>query len=282
MSYQLFEEQDYTSKYRQHRPGYPKQLFEYIINYYFNGKRTNEQIPLALDVGCGNGQATIELSTFCDRVIGIDISANQIARAILKDNIEYRCQKAEDLNFLPLDSVDLITIATALHWLDIEPFIEQVQRVLKPNTGVFAVWTYALGTLDNPIADAVYHEFNQVTLFPYWNSKRWLADDYYQSLLPLLPYKSTLVEYTIDKRIETTLGKFLGFIQTLSGLQTYRKQEGEQALHDLLERLREKLIECYAKTPNRQANDESVDMNSIKMTVSSPIRLYLMRKSLTK
>ncbi|CAF1394191.1 unnamed protein product [Adineta ricciae] len=282
MSYQLFEEQDYTSKYRQHRPGYPKQLFEYIINYYFDGKRTNEQIPLALDVGCGNGQATIELSTFCDRVIGIDVSANQIARAIPKDNIEYRCQKGEDLNFFPLDSVDLITIATALHWLDIEPFVEQVQRVLKPNTGVFAVWTYALGTLDNPIADAVYHEFNQVTLFPYWNSKRWLADDYYQSLLPLLPYKSTLVEHTIDKRTETTLGQFLGFIQTLSGLQTYRKQEGEQALHDLLERLREKLIECYVKTPNRQANDESVDVNSIKMTVSSPIRLYLMRKSSKK
>ena len=215
-------------------------------------------------------------------MIGIDASASQIARAIPKDNVEYRCQKAEDLSFLPLNSVDLITIATALHWLDIEPFIEQVQRVLKPNTGVFAVWTYALGTLDNPIADAVYHEFNQVTLFPYWNSKRWLADDYYQSLLPLLPYKSTLVEHTIDKRTETTLGQFLGFIQTLSGLQTYRKQEGEQALHDLLERLREKLIECYAKNSNRQANDESVDVNSIKMTVSSPIRLYLMRKSSTK
>ncbi|UJR08507.1 hypothetical protein I4U23_012773 [Adineta vaga] len=279
MSHQLFEEQDHTSKYRLHRPGYPRQLFEYIINYYFHGKQINEQIPLALDVGCGNGQATIELSTFCDRVIGIDVSANQIAHAISKDNIEYRCQKAEDLTFLQSDSVDLITIATTLHWLDIESFVEQVQRVLKPNTGVLAVWTYALGTLDNPTADAVYHEFNQVTLFPYWNSKRWLADDYYQSLLPLLPYKSTLVEYTIEKRIETTIGQFLGFIQTLSGLQTYRKEEGEQALHDLLERLRNKLAVCYIKTSDRRTNDENFDMNSIKMTVSSPIRLYLMRKS---
>lgn len=216
---------------------------------------------------------------FCDRVIGIDVSANQIARAIPKDNIEYRCQKAEDLTFLPSDSVDLITIATALHWLDIEPFVEQVQRVLKPNTGVFAVWTYALGTLDNPSADAVYHEFIHVTLFPYWNSKRWLADDYYQSLLPLLPYKSTLVDYTIEKRLETTIGQFLGFIQTLSGLQTYRKQEGEQAFHDLLERLRDRLIECYAKPADRRIDNDKFDINSLKMIVSSPIRLYLMRKS---
>jgi tRNA G46 methylase TrmB len=63
MSHQLFEEEEYTNKYRLHRPGYPKQLFEYIINYYFNDNQTNEKIPLALDVGCGSGQATIEIST---------------------------------------------------------------------------------------------------------------------------------------------------------------------------------------------------------------------------
>ncbi len=75
--------------------------------------------------------------SFCDRVIGIDISANQIAHAIAKENIQYRCQKAEDLSFLEDNSVDLITIATTLHWLDIELFVEQVQRVLKPTRGVF-------------------------------------------------------------------------------------------------------------------------------------------------
>jgi len=69
----------------------------------------------------------------CERVIGIDVSANQIAHAIRKDNIEYKCNKAEDLKFLQSNSVDLITIATALHWLNIELFVEEVQRVLKPD-----------------------------------------------------------------------------------------------------------------------------------------------------
>lgn len=63
MSHQLFEGEEHTSKYRLHRPGYPKQLFEYIVNYYFDGQQTNEKIPLALDVGCGSGQATNELSS---------------------------------------------------------------------------------------------------------------------------------------------------------------------------------------------------------------------------
>ncbi|CAF4230510.1 unnamed protein product, partial [Rotaria sordida] len=134
MSYRLFEVEEHTRKYRLHRPNYPKQLFEHIINYYFNGNQTNEKIPLALDVGCGNGQATIGLSLYCDRVIGIDISENQIAHAIQKDNIEYRCNKAEDLTFLESNSVDLITVATVLHWLNLELFVEEVKRVLKPNT----------------------------------------------------------------------------------------------------------------------------------------------------
>jgi tRNA G46 methylase TrmB len=62
MSHNLYDGEDHTTKYRLHRPSYPKQLFEHIIDYYFNGKITNEKIPVALDVGCGNGQATIDLS----------------------------------------------------------------------------------------------------------------------------------------------------------------------------------------------------------------------------
>lgn len=63
MSTQLFEEKEHTNKYRLHRPGYSKQVFDHIIEYYFNSKTTNENIPFALDVACGNGQATITLSS---------------------------------------------------------------------------------------------------------------------------------------------------------------------------------------------------------------------------
>ncbi len=62
MSRHLYDGEEHTTKYRLHRPNYPKELFEYIIHYYFNGKLTNEKIPVALDVGCGSGQATVDLS----------------------------------------------------------------------------------------------------------------------------------------------------------------------------------------------------------------------------
>ena len=216
---------------------------------------------------------------FCTKVIAIDVSANQLSHAIRKDNIDYQWRTAEDLSFLPSNSIDLITTATTLHWLEIEIFLEEAKRVLRPYTGTLAVWTYALGTLDNPMADAVYQEFHHILLFPYWNMKRWLADDYYQSLVPLLPYKTTLRQFTIENRTETTLGHFLGFIESLSACQTYRKQNGEKAFEEILKNLREKLIHCYNRTVWRNNHDDLMDYDSMKMTVSSPIRLYVMKKN---
>ncbi len=132
--------------------------------------------------------------------------------------------------------------------------------------------------MDNPKADAIYREFDQITLFSYWNSRRWLVDDCYQSILPLLPYKSTLVEYTIEERKEITIQQFFDLIQTFSACQTYRQQEGEKAFQDLLENLRGKLIECYRKPENRNNEEETSDFNAIQFTMSNSIRLYLMKK----
>ncbi len=219
------------------------------------------------------------LKRFCERVIGIDVSADQIAHAISKDNVEYRCNTGEDLSFLQSNSIDLITIATTLHWLDIEIFVEEAKRVLKPDTGVLAIWTYTFGTLDNPIAEGIYHEFHHVLLHPYSNPKQRLIDDYYESLIPLFPYKSTLRQYTIERQIETTLADFIGLIETGSACQTYRKQNSEQVYQETLNTLRHKLAQCYINTEVKSNNDQTTDFNSIKLTISRPIRLYLMKKT---
>jgi SAM-dependent methyltransferase len=197
-------------------------------------------------------------------VIGIDVSQNQISQAVPKENIEYRCQPAEDLSFLPSNSVDLITIATAIHWFDIDLFFKEANRVLKPHTGVIAVWTYTLGRLNNPRADALYHNLHQGTLLPYWNSKGGSALDSYQSIQHLFPYSSSRRSYSIDYQCETNVEQLLGFIQSLSACQTYRKEQGEQAYAELLSKFRAEIVECLETTE--------------PLVVSHPLTLYLMRK----
>ena len=203
-------------------------------------------------------------------MIGIDVSEDQLAQAIQRDNIEYRCNKGEDLSFLQSNSVDLLTIATALHWVDLNPFLDNVKRILKPHTGVFAVWVYGFGRLNNSDADTISDEFIHVLLSSCWNERQELVESFYQSILPLFPYQSSLRQYVIERQIETTLEGFLGFIQTKSICQTFRKENNEEVYEKILDDLRKKLMKCY-----RPIED---DGDSIAVIISSPIRLYLMRK----
>lgn len=58
---------------------------------------------------------------------------------------------AEDLQ-LADSSVDLVTVAQAVHWFDMPAFYNQCRRVLKPD-GVLAAWGYGLFRFsDNPLA----------------------------------------------------------------------------------------------------------------------------------
>ena len=58
-------------------------------------------------------------------------------------NIEYQ-QAAAEHTGLPDSSVDLITVAQALHWFDLDAFYTEARRVLRPG-GTLAAWTYTLG-----------------------------------------------------------------------------------------------------------------------------------------
>ena len=40
-------------------------------------------------------------------------------------------------------SVDLVTVAVAIHWFNFDEFYREVKRVLKPD-GILAAWTYSL------------------------------------------------------------------------------------------------------------------------------------------
>ena len=67
-----FEAQDHAKTYMESRPPPPKDLLEKIID--FVGPNKN----LALDIGCGSGQATFMISPHFQKVIGMDISPEQL------------------------------------------------------------------------------------------------------------------------------------------------------------------------------------------------------------
>ena len=161
---------DYFSKqageYSKHRPVYPKELFEYLSSL------TNEH-KLAWDCATGNGQAAYGLVPFYDEIIATDASASQIEHARHHDKIKYKTATAENSG-LETDSVDLVTIATAIHWLNTDLFYPEVKRILK-NDGIIAVWTYS-DTFINETIDPVTRAYSKDIIGMHWpeeNKKAW-------------------------------------------------------------------------------------------------------------
>src|ERR1700745_933422 len=95
--------------YAKFRPRYPEKLFKYLVSIAPSRQ-------LAWDCATGNGQAAVGLASVFDRVIATDASEKQIANAQPHERVEYRIATAEDSG-LESETIDLIMVAQALHWL---------------------------------------------------------------------------------------------------------------------------------------------------------------------
>jgi len=199
--------------YASFRPGYPEALFDFVSSL-------PERHALAWDCATGNGQAAVDLAERFDRVIATDASGPQLEHAIPHPKIEYRQAPAE-ASGLPDGSVDLLTVATAVHWFDFDRFYAEANRVLAPG-GALAVWAYNLPRVSpemDEIIDRLGHGIVQTCWPP---ERRWVDDDYRD-----LPFPFAEVEVPrlwIEER--WNLGRFLHYIGTWSATQRYRKENG--------------------------------------------------------
>ena len=101
------------------------------------------------DCATGSGQAAEDLSQHFDRVIATDISDSLLSHAKENQRIEFRTAPAEESG-IASESIDLVTVAQAIHWFEFDKFWEEVDRVLKPN-GVLAYWGYLWPQVDDQI-----------------------------------------------------------------------------------------------------------------------------------
>ena len=92
----------------------------------------------------------MDLAAYFERVIATDASAAQLEHAPPHPRIEYRQAPAEESG-IEGGTVDLVTVATAVHWFDFDRFYAEVERVLVPG-GALVVWGYNLARV-NPEVD---------------------------------------------------------------------------------------------------------------------------------
>jgi ubiquinone/menaquinone biosynthesis C-methylase UbiE len=201
--------------YARYRPGYPAELIEYILGF------CNER-NVAWDCATGNGQAAVILSEYFNEVDATDISAQQLANAVQKPNILYRVAPAESTPFAD-NRFDLITVATAYHWLNWEAFRAEVLRVGKPGS-VIAAWAYNVIRAEDEAIDKIIQQFYWNIIGQYWDPERRYVDQAYATVdfnFTPLPSKEFSHHVLWDKQT------FKGYLHTWSAVQKYIRENNQ-------------------------------------------------------
>ena len=206
-------------QYAQSRPTYPDALFDWLATCC-------EAHRLAWDAGCGNGQASRALADRFDRVLATDLSAEQLAQAPAHERIEYRVAPAERSG-LPDHAADLVTVAQALHWFDLDPFHHEVRRVLAPG-GVFAAWTYGVQHLEGAEVDAVVQHYYHAVAGPHWPAGRRHVENGYAELA--FPFAPITPVPKFEIRLRWDFAAFTGYVRSWSATARLRAQEGDAPL----------------------------------------------------
>jgi len=214
----------HAAEYARFRPHYPASLFADLAALC-------PHRDAAWDCGTGNGQAAVALAEYFKRVFATDASAQQIGQAILNPRVSYRVAN-ERHSGLDNDSIDLVTVAQALHWFDTAAFFAEVQRVLRPG-GVIAVWCYGLHRLGEPF-DAVLHHFYAETVGADWPPERVLVEQGYRTIP--FPFEE-LPPPVAAMEQELSLDGLLNYLSTWSAVKRYEKRVGFSPLNVLEKKL---------------------------------------------
>jgi ubiquinone/menaquinone biosynthesis C-methylase UbiE len=204
-----------SGQYAAFRPRYPPELFAWLALVTGAHERV-------WDCACGNGQASVDLAGHFQEIYATDLSAEQIAHAPAHARVNYQLGLAE-ASGLPDDFVDLVTVAQALHWFDLDRFYQEARRVARPGA-VLAVWCYGVCEIPAASGNAELQHFYSDIVGPYWMPERHLVESGYRTIpFPVSELKAP--EFAMQ--IEWSLEQLLGYVSSWSASARYLKERGE-------------------------------------------------------
>ena len=204
-----------AAQYAERRPRYPAQLYSWLA----------ERSPArdrCWDAGCGNGQASVALAAHFGAVIATDPSAAQIEAASPHARVAYRAEPAESPS-LDANSVDLITVAQAYHWLDHARFAAAADRVLRAG-GLLAVWCYGLCRVSPSIDESFMALYDDI-LGADWPPERAHVENGYRDLP--MPFDPVEGAPPFAMQVDWRGDEYLGYLRTWSATQRFLKRTGE-------------------------------------------------------
>jgi SAM-dependent methyltransferase len=224
-----------ADEYARFRPGYPPSLFAWLAGLAPSRR-------LAWDCATGPGQAAAGLARHFERVVATEASLNQLLQGQRDRDSRVRlvCSLAERSGLAP-GSVDLLTVAQAVHWFDFDAFWTEVRRVLAPE-GVVAVWGYGLLAVEPDPGgglERLLDRYYRSVVGPYWPPERRHILERYRSIAfpPEEPHFEELQVPRVVSEAVWTRDHLLGYLGTWSAGKRYREDRGEDPRNQTAEEL---------------------------------------------
>lgn len=232
--------------YARYRPHYPVALFEFLSSL-------TEGHTTAWDCGTGNGQAATALAAYYDHVIATDPSEQQIRNAAPHERVTYRVEKAEATT-ISSALVDLLTIANAMHWFDLELFYAEVNRVVKSN-GVIAAWCYGVPLVDTEVDKIAWHFHNDI-VGKYWVEENRIVERGYGTIpFPFTPVPSPA--FSSERMM--SLDDFVAYLNTWSATQKFINEHG----YNPTERLKNELQAVWKDSEKKVTWELSIKVGRV-------------------
>lgn len=209
--------------YKQARPNYSIQIVKEILKHV-------PERNFAWDCGAGSGQFTQLLAPYFNHVMATDISEAQLQQAPYFENVSYQVQAAEQTS-IAANSIDLITVAQAIHWFDFDAFYKEVKRVLKPQ-GVFAAIGYGLIEVQDAAINSLVQQLYFETLNGYWDAERRYIDEQYQTIP--FPFNEQAVP-ELRLQYQWSPQQLLSYLKTWSALKHYLDKNDHEPLQRISE-----------------------------------------------
>lgn len=141
--------------------------------------------------------------------------------------MQYRVAPAERSGLEAQESVDLVTVAQALHWFDLERFYAEVRRVLKPD-GIIAAWAYKLASV-TPSIDAIVNHYYSDVVGAYWPAERALVEKFEELAFPF----PEMAAPRFEMEAEWNVDRMIGYLRTWSATQRFMAANQRDPLEDV-------------------------------------------------
>jgi len=161
--------------YAKGRPGYPKAAIEAIVGLAPLG-------AVFADIGAGTGKFTVKLAERGYSVFAVEPNADmrgQLAITLAPFANAKIIDGTAEATTLPNHSIDILTIAHALHWFNLDTFRAECRRVVRPGGLVIAIYNlHPRGEMINISKQVVDSFFTKPTTWEFPNPMDYTRDNW--------------------------------------------------------------------------------------------------------